>query len=67
RVSNLVKDASMMEGNIIERNKRGVDSRYEGYGLGLYIVKEVANLHKGQLKYDVGEDSIVTFEIIIPS
>jgi signal transduction histidine kinase len=67
RVSNQVNDPSILEGNIIGRDKRGVDSRYDGYGLGLYIVKEVADLHHGELNYAISGNSIVTFEIIIPS
>ncbi len=56
----------MLEGDIFARNKRGVDSRYNGDGLGLFIVKEVAEMHGGMLDHKITGDQ-VTFQLEIPA
>ncbi|MFN3452417.1 MAG: sensor histidine kinase, partial [Sphingorhabdus sp.] len=66
RVTNELIDPAMLSDDIFERNRRGVDSQYAGYGLGLYIVKEVAEMHHGELGYHVA-DGKVAFELSIPA
>lgn len=66
RVTNELIDPAMLSDEIFERNRRGVDSQYAGYGLGLYIVKEVAEMHHGELGYHVA-DGKVAFELSIPA
>lgn len=66
RVINEVTDPASLKGDIFERDKRGVDSRYEGFGLGLYIVREVAAIHRGHLQYNIIDSGGVAFELHIP-
>lgn len=65
-VTNQIIDASMLDGDIFARNKRGADSRYDGDGLGLFIVNEVAAMHAGKLRYDLA-GNMVTFKLEIPA
>ncbi len=67
RVTNTLNDQSTLSADIFERNKRGVDSLYEGSGLGLYIVRKVAELHKGDVSYHLGNGNQVAFELTIPA
>jgi len=67
QITNDLIDASMLDGDIFERHKRGADSSYGGYGLGLYIVNEVANLHHGDLSYNVVAGAKVVFQLKIPA
>jgi len=67
RVTNTLSDQSTLSADIFERNKRGVDSLYEGSGLGLYIVRKVAELHKGDVSYHLGNGNQVAFELTIPA
>ena len=65
-VTNGLIDKAMLAGDIFARNKRGVDSSYNGDGLGLFIVKEVTEMHEGTLRYDIVGNE-VTFVMEIPA
>lgn len=65
-ITNEIADLSLLEGDIFGRQKRGADRRYEGFGLGLYIVKEVAAMHRGRLDFAVTEGQKVRFELHLP-
>jgi len=67
RVTNTRNEQSTLSDDIFERNKRGVDSLYQGTGLGLYIVKAVAGLHKGDVSYHLVNGNQVAFELTIPA
>jgi signal transduction histidine kinase len=67
RVTNQINDPSTLSADIFERNKRGVDSLHEGSGLGLYIVREVAELHKCEASYHLVSAHQVAFELSIPA
>ena len=67
RVTNELHDQSTLSADIFQMNKRGVDSRYEGTGLGLYIVKAVAELHEGDISYHFVSGNQVAFELSIPA
>ena len=67
RVTNQISDQSTLSADIFERNKRGVDRIYEGSGLGLYIVRTVAELHKGDVSYHLVNGNQVAFELTIPA
>jgi signal transduction histidine kinase len=67
RVTNELIDPLTLDGDIFQRNKRGVDSTYEGSGLGLYIVRKVAKMHKGDLGYRLVNRNQVIFEFAIPA
>jgi light-regulated signal transduction histidine kinase (bacteriophytochrome) len=65
-VKNQIIHKGMLHGDIFGRNKRGIDSRYGGDGLGLFIVTEVAAMHEGTSHFDVDGDE-VTFYLEIPA
>ena len=65
RVTNTRNEQSTLSDDIFERNKRGVDSLYQGTGLGLYIVKAVAELHHGDISYHLVNGNQVAFELSI--
>ena len=67
RVTNTRNEQSTLSADIFERNKRGVDSLYEGSGLGLYIVRAVAELHHGDVSYHLVHGNQVAFELSIPA
>ena len=67
RVTNNLNDQSMLSANIFEWSTRGVDSLYEGSGLGLYIVRAVAELHSGDISYHLLGGQQVAFELTIPA
>lgn len=65
-ITNRIIDLAMLQGDIFARNKRGADSSYGGNGLGLFIVNEVAKMHKGTLRFDIAGNE-VTFCLEIPA
>ena len=67
RVTNTRNEQSTLSADIFERNKRGVDRLYEGSGLGLYIVRAVADLHHGDASYHLVNGNQVAFELSIPA
>jgi signal transduction histidine kinase len=66
-VRNTLTDPVLLEGDIFAKETRGADSSYEGSGLGLYIVREVAKIHQGTLDYWIDGGDQVTFSLSIPS
>ncbi len=48
------------------RTDKSVTNKIGGVGLGLSVVKSIANLHNGRVGVSSGEDSITTISIIIP-
>jgi signal transduction histidine kinase len=67
RVTNDIDGSAMLGPDIFNQARRGVDKKYEGYGLGLYIAKEVAKLHRGSLSCYTDNGKTVTFELAIPA
>lgn len=67
RVTNQLTAPLMKDSDIFRRDSRGVDKKYQGLGLGLYITKEVATMHKGTLAYHINNDNTVTFELAVPA
>jgi signal transduction histidine kinase len=52
--------------NIFERRARGSGARGQGSGLGLFLVKKVADAHHGRISYAVHDETKVTFDLFIP-
>lgn len=65
RVTNDLSPKHIPVRDSFDRYRRGSDSRYEGSGLGLYIVKEVASMHSGRLIYRIENEKKVVFELTI--
>jgi signal transduction histidine kinase len=66
-VTNEIEGSAMLGPDIFNQARRGVDKKYEGFGLGLYIAKEVAKLHKGSLGCHQSNGKTVTFELALPA
>lgn len=66
-VTNEPDGSSMLGTDIFNQARRGVDKKYDGYGLGLYITREVARLHRGSLCCQQNNDETVTFELSLPA
>ena len=66
-VTNETDGSSMLGPDIFNQARRGVDKKYDGYGLGLYIAKEVAKLHRGSLCCQQSSGDTVTFELSLPA
>ncbi len=66
-VTNEIEGSAMLGPDIFNQARRGVDKKYDGYGLGLYITKEVAKLHRGSLSCYNGNGKTVTFELTLPA
>lgn len=66
-VTNEIEGSTMLSTDIFNKARRGVDKKYDGYGLGLYIAKEVAKLHHGSLCCQQSNDKTVTFELALPA
>lgn len=66
-VTNEIEGSAMLGPDIFNQARRGVDKKYEGFGLGLYIAKEVAKLHKGSLGCYQSNGKTVTFELALPA
>lgn len=67
RVTNNVKDAKNLEGDIFERAQRGGSTYAEGQGLGLFIVNRVATLHHGTINMKLTGPDEVMFELFLPA
>lgn len=66
-VTNSIESSAMLASDILNQSRRGVDKKYEGFGLGLYIVKEVAKLHQGSLGFNINDGKTVTFQLSLPA
>ena len=50
-----------------ERVETGTAGRIQGTGLGLYIVREIANLHHGRLRVESAANGGSTFSLTLPA
>lgn len=66
RITNILENQDSVSGDIFAKERRGKSVETEGSGLGLYIVKEVARVHRGQVTFRVESERSVTFELFIP-
>ncbi|MFM7029295.1 MAG: sensor histidine kinase [Chakrabartia sp.] len=65
RVRSEMRSPDLLDGRIFERRRRGRAARGDGSGLGLYLVRQVAQLHHGDVSYQVEGDKHVVFDLFI--
>lgn len=65
-ITSELTDRGLLEGDIFNKYGRGTTAETEGQGLGLFIVRQVARIHHGEVRYWVNDRSQATFELFIP-
>ncbi len=65
-VTNQLARADFLDETIFARGMRGAGAEGHGSGLGLYLVKKVAEAHGGSVSYLVHDNATVTFDLFIP-
>ncbi|MFM1981927.1 MAG: hypothetical protein RJB22_646 [Pseudomonadota bacterium] len=63
--TNALRGADLLSDSIFERRRRGSGAKGDGSGLGLYLVREVAHLHHGDVSYELTPDQMVRFTLFI--
>ena len=66
RVTNDIRDGQLLDDEIFERSQRGSTAYVEGQGLGLFVVRRVAQLHHGWVRMRPLGRSLVAFEMFLP-
>lgn len=66
QITSELTDRGLLQGDIFNKYGRGSSAEAEGQGLGLFIVRQVARIHHGEVRYWVNDDSRATFELFIP-
>lgn len=67
RILNEPKQTFSPEDDIFEREWRGPDTQTRGKGLGLFIVREVAHVHRGSVMARITASGQTCFEIFLPA
>jgi len=52
--------------DIFMQGVRGSGTKAEGSGLGLFLIRKVAEAHFGTISYAVHDKKMVTFDLYIP-
>ena len=65
-VTNTLSGPNLLNENIFMQGVRGSDLGAEGSGLGLFLVRKVAQAHFGTISYAVHDQKTVTFDLFIP-
>lgn len=66
RVTSQTSRPDLLSGDIFKQRTRGTGAQGDGSGLGLYLVKKVAETHRGTISYTIHDGSMVTFDLFIP-
>ena len=66
RVTSQTNKPDLLSGDIFLQRTRGVGAQGDGSGLGLYLVKKVAEAHNGTISYAIHDETMVTFDLFIP-
>ena len=66
RVTSQTSRPGLLSEDIFKQRTRGAGAQGDGSGLGLYLVKKVADTHHGTISYAVHDGSMVTFDLFIP-
>lgn len=64
-VCNLPAIPTKLDASLFDRGVRG-KTRAEGSGLGLFIVREVARIHRGTSEAQLADDGRVCFKMVMP-
>lgn len=67
RITNELSDPEYLNSEIFERGQRGRGAIEHGFGLGLHMVLQTAQIHHGDLVCWQSDTDHVTFELFIPS
>ena len=65
-VTSQLAGADLLDETIFSRRARGEGAEGRGSGLGLYLVKKVAEAHGGSVSYLVHDNATVTFDLFLP-
>jgi signal transduction histidine kinase len=65
-VTNKLNGPNVLNENIFMQGVRGSGTKAEGSGLGLFLVRKVAEAHFGTISYAVHDQNMVTFDLFFP-
>ena len=66
RVTSQTSRPDLLSEDIFKQRTRGTGAQGDGSGLGLYLVKKVAEAHNGKISYNIRDETRVTFDLFIP-
>lgn len=66
KVTSKLARPDLLNEDIFKRRNRAAVAQGEGSGLGLYLVKKVAEAHGGTISYELQGNAMVTFDLFIP-
>jgi signal transduction histidine kinase len=65
-VTSQLTGTDILDEAIFARGERGAGAKGRGSGLGLYLVKKVAEAHGGSVSFLVHDSATVTFDLFLP-
>lgn len=65
-VTNTLIGPNLLNEDIFMQGVRGSGTKAEGSGLGLFLIRKVAEAHFGTISYAVHDKKMVTFDLYIP-
>lgn len=65
-VTNKLNGINLLNEDIFMQGVRGSGTKAEGSGLGLFLVRKVAEAHFGTISYAVHDQNMVTFDLFFP-
>lgn len=65
-VTNKLNGPSLLNDDIFMQGVRGSGTKAEGSGLGLFLVRKVAEAHFGTISYTIHDQNTVTFDLFFP-
>lgn len=65
-VTNKLNGPNLLNEDIFMQGVRGAGTKAEGSGLGLFLVRKVAEAHFGTISYAIHDQKTVTFDLFFP-
>ena len=65
-VTNALNGPNLLNDDIFMQGVRGSGTKADGSGLGLFLVRKVAEAHFGTISYAVHDQNMVTFDLFFP-